>query len=90
MKTYAAIALVLLVGCFATASIAEQMPGNRGGMTVAAGPMDSLKAASGGKQLKCSSAGQKHTCTSSYAFVCPSGWRACPLTGGAKTCCTNQ
>lgn len=39
-------------------------------------------------ELKCTSSGTHHTCTSAYAFVCPQGWSACRLTAGVKTCCT--
>ena len=39
-----------------------------------------------GEELKCTG-GTKKTCTSKFAFVCPAGWSACPLTDGNKTCC---
>ncbi len=37
-------------------------------------------------ELKCTG-GTKKTCTSKLAFPCLSGWSACPLTDGNKTCC---
>lgn len=42
----------------------------------------------GTSELKCTSSGTHHTCTSAYAFVCPEGWSACRLSPGVKTCCT--
>jgi hypothetical protein len=89
MKAMFLMAAVLLVG-FSAASLAGNSGQNYTPIVVAASTIDSLKAASGNKELKCTSSGQTHTCTSDYAFVCPSGWSACKLTGGAKTCCTNK
>jgi hypothetical protein len=50
--------------------------------------IDRLKASAGNTPLTCTSSGTVHTCTSEYAWVCPEGWHACPLSPGVKTCCT--
>lgn len=52
--------------------------------------MARLRAAADGTELRCSGPVGHKTCTSNYAFVCPSGWHACTLKGEAKTCCTQD
>ncbi len=48
-----------------------------------------LKAAAGHQELKCTGRAGHATCTSKYAFVCPSGWSACSAPPGG-TCCTQN
>ncbi len=51
--------------------------------------INQLKANSGRAELKCTGPAGHMTCTSDYAWVCPSGWNACPAPSGG-TCCTQD
>ncbi len=55
------------------------------------GPVNIAKFKSNTRQtkLKCTGGAGHMTCTSKVAWVCPSGWKACPAPAGG-TCCTQK
>jgi hypothetical protein len=79
------MAIALCLAVTATGAVAQQLTSQ-----AQQAAMDRLKAAAGGQELKCTGSPGHATCTSDYAWVCPAGWKACRLTGGAKTCCTQN
>jgi hypothetical protein len=83
--------LVIVSLGLASGAIAAELKSTGGGnAAVADVGLNRLKAASGGKELTCKGAPGQKTCTSEFAWVCPSGWNACKLTPGVKTCCTEK
>lgn len=82
--------VVVSLGLASSAFAAELKSTGSGNAAISPTAMNQIKAASGGKELKCSGAPGQKTCTSEFAWVCPSGWNACALTPGVKTCCTQK
>lgn len=91
MKPWVYVGALLLAAGLFTGRAQETQAAEKAVATVTPpSVVQDFKAKSKAKQLKCTSSGTVHTCTSKYAFVCPGGWSACSLSPGVKTCCTSN
>jgi len=87
LKT-ALIAAALVVAGMAIAPQSFAQTKNTGVQTRSA-TIAQLKANTRQTKLKCTGGAGHMTCTSKLAWVCPSGWKACPAPSGG-TCCTQK